>query len=299
LILGTGLALVDPRVRSVEEVMSATALPVTGVIPRMRRNLSLQSRGRKVHLDPMSDVSEAYRAVRSALFFGPKGKTVLITSPTRSEGKSTTAANVAIALAEAGQRVLLVDADLRTPIQHRIFAATNDTGVANVVAGRASIDRAIQSSGIRGLDILPCGTVPINPAETVNNQAFADLLSELSRRYEYVIVDSPPVMTVTDARILGAMCDLTLLVVRAEWSRKRAAQDARDGLLGFGANILGVVVNDGPRNRQRYGYYGGYSRPVTVARPDSSVGVGMSAAAAGPVDAPIAMNTDLMFTPKR
>jgi capsular exopolysaccharide synthesis family protein len=138
--------------------------------------------------------------------------------------------------------------------------------------------------------MLPCGPVPFNPSEAINNQAFADLLSVLSRRYDYVIVDSPPVMSVTDARILAAMCDLTMLVVRAERSSRRSVEDARDGLLGFGANLIGVIVNDGQRSRQRYGYYGDYGRrsgPITpnFVRP-----------AAEPSTM---MGTDLMFSSRR
>jgi capsular exopolysaccharide synthesis family protein len=289
LFLGMVLALVDPRVRSVEEVVAATDLPILGVIPHMARRLSLQSRGRKVQLDPMSDVSEAYRGIRSAVFFGPKGKTILVTSPLRGEGKSTMSANLAIAMAEAGQRVLLLDSDLREPMQHRIFAIPNEAGISSVVNGRSSLERAIVSSGIRGLDLLPSGPVPFNPSETINNQTFADLLNDLARRYDHVVVDSPPVMAVTDARILAAMCDLTLLVVRAEFSSKRAAGDAKNGLLGFGANLVGVVVNDGPRNRQRYGYYGGYGRTRAAA------GAGTMSA----TERPSAANTDLVFIPKR
>jgi tyrosine-protein kinase Etk/Wzc len=288
LFLGMVLALIDPRMRSVEEVVAATDLPILGVIPHMARRLSLQSRGRKVQLDPMSDVSEAYRGIRSAVFFGPKGKTILVTSPMRGEGKSTMSANLAIAMAEAGQRVLLLDGDLREPMQHRIFAISNEAGISSVVSGRSSLERAIVSSGIRGLDLLPCGPIPFNPSETINNQTFADLLNDLARRYDHVVVDSPPVMAVTDARILAAMCDLTLLVVRAEFSNKRAAQDAKDGLLGFGANLVGVVVNDGPRNRQRYGYYGGYGRTR-----------GQEGGPKNPAERPSTANPDLAFIPKR
>ena len=258
LILGLTVAFVDQRLRSVNEVVAATSLPILGVIPHMSNSLSQQTRGRKVHLDPMSDVAEAFRGVRTAVHFGPKAKTVLVTSAERGEGKSTLAANLAIAIAEAGQRVLIVDADLREPTQHKIFSATNDNGVSSVVAGRSSTERAIQSTGIRGLELMPCGPIPFNPSETINNQMFADLLTDLAAKYDFVIVDSPPVMAVTDARILGAMCDLTVMVVRAEKSNRRSAADARDGLLGFGANLLGIVVNDGTRSRQRYGYYGGY-----------------------------------------
>ena len=258
LILGLTMAFVDQRLRSISEVVAATSLPVLGVIPHMSRSLSQQTRGRKVHLDPMSDVAEAFRGVRTAVHFGPKAKTVLVTSAERGEGKSTLAANLAIALSEAGQRVLIVDADLREPTQHKIFSALNDNGVSSVVAGRTFAEHAIQNTGIRNLELMPCGPIPFNPSETINNQMFADLLTNLGNKYDFVIVDSPPVMLVTDARILGAMCDLTIMVVRAERSHRRSAADARDGLMGFGANLLGIVVNDGPRSRNRYGYYGGY-----------------------------------------
>jgi capsular exopolysaccharide synthesis family protein len=206
----------------------------------------------------MSDVAESFRGLRSAIFFGPRAKTVLVTSALRAEGKSTCAANLAIAMAEAGHRILLIDADLREPTQHKIFSAGEGVGLSSVVAGRATLEKAITSTAIKGLDLLPCGQVPFNPSETINNQGFADMLTQLGTRYDYLVIDSPPVMPVTDARILGAMCDLTVLVLRAEQTNRRAASDARDGLLGFGANLLGVVVNDGPRKRNQYGYYGGY-----------------------------------------
>jgi capsular exopolysaccharide synthesis family protein len=242
----------------VDEVTAAVGLPVLGVVPHMSKRQSPGTRGRKVHLEPMSDVAEAYRAVRSAVMLSGRARTILVTSAVRAEGKSTTASNLSIALAEAGHRVLLMDADLREPTQHRIFAVGDSAGLGGVVAGRTPLERAIVSTSIKGLELLPCGAIPFNPSETINNQAFADLLSHLASRYEYVVLDSPPVMPVTDARILGAMCDVTLLVLRAEQTARRAASDARDGLMGFGANILGVIVNDGARRQQRYGYYGGY-----------------------------------------
>lgn len=289
LVLGITLALVDQRLRSIGEVVAATNLPILGVIPRMSRSQSTQTRGRKVHLDPMSDVAEAFRGIRTAVHFGPKSKTVLVTSAERGEGKSTLAANLAIAMCEAGQRVLLVDADLRAPTQHTMFSVSNETGVSSVVAGRSAIDRTIQATGIRGLELLPCGPLPFNPSETINNQMFADLLTELGARYDYIIVDSPPVMAVTDARILGAMCDVTMMVVRAERSHRRAAADARDGLLGFGANLLGIVVNDGPRSRHRYGYYGGYGKPAE----------GVQSMARVTVDAPPITATDLLIASQK
>jgi capsular exopolysaccharide synthesis family protein len=181
---------------------------------------------------------------------------------------------LALALAEAGHRTLLVDADLRVPTQHKIYACGDVVGLSGVVAGRAPVERCIHAGPIKGMDLLPCGQVPFNPSETINNQAFADLLAQLAVRYDYLVIDSPPVMPVTDARILAAMCDLTILVLRAEQTGRRAAADARDGLLGFGANLLGVVVNDGPRKRNRYGYYGGYGLHRQTVPVGAKIGAG-------------------------
>jgi capsular exopolysaccharide synthesis family protein len=116
----------------------------------------------------------------------------------------------------------------------------------------------IQPTGIKNLDILPCGPIPKNPAEILNSQAFADILNVLAERYDHVVLDSPPVMPVTDARIIGAIADVTILVLRADKSTRKAGEYARDVLLSVGTNILGVVVNGIRRGRGRYGYYYGY-----------------------------------------
>jgi succinoglycan biosynthesis transport protein ExoP len=254
LVLGFTFAFADQRVRSRNEVAAATSLPILGIIPHMPRSQSPQSRGRAVHLAPMSDAAEAFRSIRNTVHFGPQSKTILVTSPGKSEGKSTLAANLAIAMAEAGQQVLLLDANLRDPKIHELFSISNDAGLTSVLAGRAGLERCIISTGLGQLDLLPCGPVPFNPAETINNQIFADLLADLSEEYDYVVVDSSAALAVTDARILGAMCDVTLMLVRSGHTARRAATDARDGLLGFGANLLGIVVNEG--SRKRYGTAG-------------------------------------------
>jgi capsular exopolysaccharide synthesis family protein len=251
LIVGVGATFVDGRLRSMSEARQATGLSVLAVVPHMPSTLTPATRGRKFQLDPTSDVADAYRAIRSAIYLRARGKTILVTSPSRGEGKSTVASNLAIALAEGGQKVLLIDADMREPVQHRTFATSADTGISSIVAGRAALQRAAQSTPTKGLELLPCGPVPFNAAETINNQAFADMLAEINARYDYVVLDSPPANAVTDARILAAMCDVTLLVVRRSRTSRRAAIDARDGLLGFGANLLGLIVNDGPRHGQQ------------------------------------------------
>ena len=258
LLGGTAGTFLDRRLRSVDEITTAIAMPMLGVVPRMSRRLNDVQRGRLVLTEPLGDVAEAFRAIRSSVVVGSKARTILVTSAVRTEGKSTVTSNVALALAEAGYRVLLIDADLRKPVQQQIFALESAIGLSQVLEEKATVDQAIVQTPIDGLDLMPCGQIPENPGELMDTRSFPEILAALSERYQYVVIDSPPVLPVADARILASMTDATLLVVRAEKANRRATIDARDGLLILGANLLGVVINDTPRNRNTYGYYGGY-----------------------------------------
>ena len=218
-------------------------------------------RGQKVHLKPKSVVAEAYRTIRTAVFFGvPKdeAKTIVITSPAAGDGKSTLISNLAIAMAQAGQRTLVLDADFRRPMQHNIFEVDSQKGMSSVLAGVLSIEQAVQTGPVRGLDILPCGPEVPNPSELLNSSLFAKTLEDLTQRYDRVLIDSPPVGVVADSQILAALCNITLLVLRAEKSTRKQSQQARDGLLSVGGHIVGAVVNDVPQRRGHYGYYSGY-----------------------------------------
>jgi capsular exopolysaccharide synthesis family protein len=262
--LGLGLAFLngwmDQRFRSAEDVGNSLNLPILGAVPQISGREAISVRGRKSHLQPISDYAEACRAIRTAIYFGmpdSQAKTLLVTSPLPGDGKSTAASNLAIVMAQAGQKTLILDADYRRPNQQRIFELDNTIGSTNVLAGTATLEEAIKPTGIKGVDLLPCGPTPSHPAELLNSQSFADLLQELSKRYDHVVVDSPPVMPVTDARILGAICDATVFVVRAEKSTRKVSVFARDVLQSVGTNILGVMINGLSRGRGYYdaGYY--------------------------------------------
>lgn len=236
-------------------------LPTTHDGKAMSERPGIVVRGQKVRLRPKSAAAEAYRTIRTALFFGaPKGKakTILITSPAPGDGKSTLVSNLAIAMAQAGQRTLVVDGDFRRPIQHKIFEIDDEKGLSSALAGRDTLDEALQAGPVKGLDILSCGPEVPNPSELLNSDTFAELLKKVSERYDRVIIDSPPVGPVADSQILAAVCDVVLLVLRAEKSTRRHSQEARDSLQSVGAHILGAVVNDVRRKRGRYGYYSGY-----------------------------------------
>ena len=265
LMLGVALALLrdwlDQKLRSAEEISAVLGVPVLGAVPSMSGSKSIVDRGQKVHLDFDSRIAEAYRAIRTAVFFGaPKdeAKTVLVTSPAALDGKTTLVSNLAIAMAQAGQKTLILDADFRRPMQHKIFQIDHrDRELGSVLACKKMLQEAIQPTGIEGLEVLPCGPHVPYPSEVLNSETFARTLEQLSKRYDRIVIDSPPVVSVTDSQILAAICNVTLLVLRAEKSTRKASQQARDALLNVGARVLGAVVNDVHGKNGQYGYYSG------------------------------------------
>jgi capsular exopolysaccharide synthesis family protein len=262
LVVGSGLAFLrdwlDQRLRSAEEIKQVMQIPILGVVPHIVGARTPSQRGMQLHLEPMSDVAEAYRTIRTGVYFGTPGgaaKTILVTSPAPGDGKTTLASNLAVAMAQAGNRIILIDADFRKPMQHKIFQLTKGIGMSSVLAGTMTLEEAIQETVVPNLSVLPCGPIPANPSEILNSQAFADVLDHLVEAYDHVIIDSPPVLPVTDARILAAGADATILAVRAEKSTRKGSVYARDTLASVGARLLGVVVNDVPRRKGIYGYY--------------------------------------------
>jgi capsular exopolysaccharide synthesis family protein len=160
-------------------------------------------------------------------------------------------------MAQAGQRVLLIDADLRKPTQHEIFELDPQLGLGTLLAERRPLEEVIIPAVLDSLDFLPCGPCPANPVELLNNGYFAELVERLKGRYDKVIIDSPPVMPVADARIIAALADATILVLRAESSTRRLSIAARNELWRVRAQRLGLVVNRVPTGKQdsyNYGY---------------------------------------------
>jgi polysaccharide biosynthesis transport protein len=256
------LDMMDHRIRSAAEVENLLGLPILGAVPHMLGKRTPVERGQEIHLYPKSEVAEAYRTIRTGIRFGmtdAASKTLLVTSPSPGDGKTTVASNLAIALAQTGKRVLLIDADCRRPMIQRIYSLADENGLSTVLTGQSELAASVQRSNTENLDILPCGPLPPNPAEMLNSEAFTSVLRELAAQYDHVVVDSPPVAPVTDARILAAACDATLMVIRAEKTSRRVAEHARDALASVGAVLLGVVVNDAPRSRSEASSYGHYS----------------------------------------
>lgn len=266
-LVGFGLAwlrdLLDHRLKSVEEVAAVLQLPVLGALPFFGDKQDVSQTGQIVALSSRSTAAEAVRTLRTALHFGMTGrdvKAIVVTSPSPGDGKSTVASNLAIAMAQADQRILLIDADLRKPTQHKIFNVDPGLGLGSVITDRRPVEEAIIPNVYEMLDFLPCGPCPANPVELLNNGFFAEMLAKLRERYDRIIIDSPPVLPVADARVIAALGDSTLLVLRAQRSTRRLSLAARDELWRVRATRIGVVVNGVPLSKQQgYGYnYGDY-----------------------------------------
>jgi len=267
LFAGAGLALLrewkDQRLRSTEEISTLLQLPVLGVVPAMNGSRGrLGAHGQQVRANPDSREAEAFRTLRTAVFFGipqDEARTIVVTSPTPGEGKSTVVSNLAIAMAQAGQKVLVIDADFRRPTQHKIFQLDRQNrGLSAVLAGQLPLEQALEPSGVENLEVLTCGPDVPNPAEIIGSHRFAELIKRLAEEYDRVLIDSPPVAAVADPLILAALCNVTILVLRAEQSMRRVSMQARDSLASVDARLLGVVVNDVPLRSSRYSYYGRY-----------------------------------------
>jgi polysaccharide biosynthesis transport protein len=199
--------------------------------------------------EPASAAAEAYRTLWTAIHFAtPEGqsRTILVASPGAEDGKTTLSCNLAIVMAKAGRRTLLVDADFRAPSLQQVFSLRSGPGLADAIGGVLPVNDAIQRGPVPGLDLLPAGTVPTDPAELLNSETLNELLTGLGERYDQVVIDSPPILPFADARILAASCDATLLLLRIGRTSRSASQASRDGLVSVGGNILGIVVNDVP-----------------------------------------------------
>lgn len=199
------------------------------------------------HRSPRSPIAEAYRTLRTNIQFGSLDrsvKTIMFTSAGPGEGKSTTAANLAVTLAQAGHAVILVDADLRRPVQHRVFALDQQKGLTTVLLGRCSLEEALQATAVGSLKALPSGPPPPNPSETLGSHAMEELLTTLRGMADYIIFDAPPVVAVADASILAPKVDGVVLVLRSRVATRQMAQGAKAQLDKVKARFLGAVLND-------------------------------------------------------
>lgn len=281
LLLGIGLAflvdLLDTTIKSQDEVEAISGLMLLGRIPRIPGTHPKRSGKRPdpkpefdliVHRDPKSAIAEACRSIRTNLLFASPDRalrTILVTSPGPREGKTTTAASLAITMAQSGGRVLLIDTDMRRPRVHRIFGVPGGEGVTSVLLGDSALADVVKTTDVPNLFALPCGPLPPNPAELCLTESFKKLVAEAGHQFDRVVLDSPPVMVVTDAVVLSTLVDGVVVVARGAQTARIALRDTVRQVSDVGARHLGVVLNDMDQQRRGYGYYryrryGGYGR---------------------------------------
>lgn len=213
--------------------------------------------------NPKSPISEAYRTLRTNIqFSGIDGdlQTLMVTSASPWEGKSTTISNLAAVYAQGDKQVLLIDADLRKPTAHHTFSLSNRLGLTDVLSGRCSLDDAIKGAEVAKLSILPAGTIPPNPTEMLGSSKMSRLLEELKMSYDIILIDTPPVLAVSDAQIVSRQCDGVILVVDSGRIKRDLVKRAKDSLMFVQARLLGVVLNNVSRKHAKadYDYYYGH-----------------------------------------
>ncbi|WP_321212258.1 CpsD/CapB family tyrosine-protein kinase [Guptibacillus hwajinpoensis] len=223
--------------------------------PKMKRNQMLVT-----HLNPKSPVAEQYRTIRTNIQFASINEqiqTYMVTSPMAGEGKTTTITNLAVVMAQQEKKVLIIDADTRKPSVHYAFQRNNIKGVTNVLTGQLSLKGAVIPTAVPNLDILASGPIPPNPSELLASPQMEQLLKEACRHYDIVLVDTPPVLIVSDAQIMANRCQGSILVVNSGKTESDSANQAKDALIHAKAKLLGVVLNRKNKRRDKTFYYYG------------------------------------------
>ena len=278
LAAGIGIILLrefmDNSIRSKED-LERLGLTVLGIIPSMSIDKAKKVLDKKYssnddfrnrlisHFKPRSPISESFRSLRTNLELSVPNKTLsalVVTSAGASEGKSTVISNLAIAYAQFGMKVLLVDGDMRKPIIHKMFSTPKKPGLANMITKRSKMDESIFKTEIDNLYVMPAGSLPPNPSELLGSKAMKELFAQLRKQFDKIFFDAPPLMAVTDAALMGSMTDGVLLVARAGEAQKEVVVHLQQEMKNTKITIVGTVLNDvNPKNTSS-GYYYYYQR---------------------------------------
>jgi polysaccharide biosynthesis transport protein len=255
----------DQSVKTPEDVKNKVKLPCLGTIavPAAEEDKHVKNE-LIISLKPRSVISEAYRGIRTSIVFTAvehKRKTILITSSSPQEGKTTVASNLAIAMAQSGEKTILLDADMRKPRLENVFGIKMQHGLSDILAGKDIFKDAVHKTDIQNLDIIACGSIPPNPSELLGSRKIQEFLAFLEEKYDRVIIDSSPVLAVTDSVVLSGKVDGVILVVKAGYTHKNAAIKVKEILETVKtASILGVVLNmvETGKSGGHYYYYSQY-----------------------------------------
>jgi succinoglycan biosynthesis transport protein ExoP len=265
MILAFGLAFffeyIDSRIKSPDEIKMYLRLPSLGMVPALDPK-SWKGTEPIITNGVPPNFAEAFRAVRTNVLFSSAeegARTLVITSTGPGEGKTTVAANLAVGFAQAGQRVLLIDADMRRPRVHQVFGLNQEPGLSNLMVGNAKASDSVRKTSVPGLWVLASGRIPPNPAELIGSQRFRDFLTSLKEHFDCIIVDTPPIMAVTDAAIAANAANGVVFVIGAEMTTRHAAQTAIEQLEKGRAHFVGAVLNRVELERNAY-YYSQYYR---------------------------------------
>ena len=258
LVVGVGLAFfieyLDTSVKTIDDVERSLQCPVLGVIP--------QNVGLLMDEGAESPHAEAYRVLRTNLLFSRKDdklNTIAVVSAGAGEGKSTTVFNLAAVFAQSGQRILMVDSDLRRPTLHKMLHVTNNLGLTNYLLKQNTLEEVIQTTSLPTLDFLPSGKLPSSSLGILSSAQMKDLISELKQRYDFVFFDSPPIMGVSDASILASEVDMTLQVIQYRRYPQPMNIRAKQLIEKVGGNLVGIVLNNINMSQdESYYYYSGY-----------------------------------------
>jgi capsular exopolysaccharide synthesis family protein len=277
LLGGVGLAYLadaaDRTFHSPDEVRSTLRLPIMTTIPSFvgRKSKSLTGpNGQISKVDPLlvafhrpdSFEAETFRNLRTALYFstyGRRRKVIQVSSPSAGDGKTTMAANLAVSMAQSGKKVLLVDADFRRAKVHKLFGIEAQVGLAQVLTDELELGDTVQATEVANLWVLPTGPHPTNPSELLSSRKFEDLIAVVREKYDFVVIDTPPILAVSDAAVVAPRMDGVLLTLRITKNGRPQAVRARQILSVLGVQVLGVVVNGlNPDRNYGYGYSGRY-----------------------------------------
>ncbi|MDX9822102.1 MAG: polysaccharide biosynthesis tyrosine autokinase, partial [Syntrophales bacterium] len=269
LSLGVGLAFfleyLDSTIKIPDDIKHHLGIPYLGPIPAFAFEGAgagnpehRPSEDLIAHLSPKSTASESYRGIRTGILFSSADSSpqvLLVTSAGPREGKTITAANVAITMAQTGGRVVILDCDMRRPKVHKVFETSRDRGMANILVGTCEIDEAIMPTKVPNVDIIPSGPIPPNPSEILGSHRMEGLIKTLRGRYERIIIDSPPITAVTDAVILSRIVDGVVLIIRSGEVHREIIKNALSQLKSVNARLLGAVLNGVEMGRDSYYYY--------------------------------------------
>jgi polysaccharide biosynthesis transport protein len=285
--LGWGREQLDNSLKTPDDLEQRLGVTFLGLLPELDSETDKKGRGRRrrrvvpsllspeliVHEQPLSGIAEAARSIRTnLLFMNPDRpyRKLLVSSAAPAEGKTTVACSIAIALAQGGQRVCIVDCDLRRPRIHRIFDRSGDAGVTNVIVGNATVDEVVKPTMVENLWSVPAGPTPPNPADMLHSERFKKFLSDLGDRFDRVVIDSPPIVPVTDSAIISTLVDGTVFVVRAFSTTRHLGHQGLRALRDVDSPVVGAVLNAVNLNRREYNYYYQYYyhregyRPLTT-----------------------------------